>query len=70
MRGGGSCVEWLKSSYCDGQACVEVAWWRGGVLVRDSVRSEDRLLSFSATCWTRFVDAVKSDEISVMCVAA
>jgi hypothetical protein len=69
MRGDGDCARWNKSSYCESQLCVEVAWRGGGVLVRDSVRSDDRLLSFSAACWTRFVDAVKADEIRMLCVA-
>ena len=60
-------VEWVKSSYSngDGGACVE---WAptcsvdGTVPVRDSKDREGPALLFSTGAWSSFVAALKTDE--------
>ncbi|MGW5768429.1 DUF397 domain-containing protein [Streptomyces longwoodensis] len=48
---------WFKSSYSGGNAteCVEAAFVRGGVLVRDSKQQEGPRLRVSADAWSRFL---------------
>ncbi|MFJ1745707.1 DUF397 domain-containing protein [Streptomyces sp. NPDC088116] len=55
--GGGSALEWTKSSYStnDGPECVEVATTPGTVHVRDSKATEGPRLGFAATAWSDFV---------------
>jgi hypothetical protein len=46
-------TSWRKSSYSNGEgsSCVEVAWQRPQVLVRDSKNAPGPMLSVSATAW-------------------
>ncbi|MFJ8978119.1 DUF397 domain-containing protein [Streptomyces sp. NPDC102282] len=55
-----STVAWRKSSYSngDGGECVEVA--DGLTPVRDSKAPEGPALTFTASPWSRFVDALRS----------
>lgn len=50
-------LSWFKSSYSagDGGDCVEVADAGSAVLVRDSKRPGEALLSFGADEWAAFV---------------
>jgi uncharacterized protein DUF397 len=57
-------LRWFTSSFSggNGDTCVEVAFWLGEVAVRDT---KDRALSphrYSASCWTEFLEAVRSGE--------
>jgi hypothetical protein len=55
-------VEWVKSSYSDGNGgqCVEVARGLPGVVpVRDSKDPEGPALAFQADAWHAFVSAVR-----------
>ncbi|MFJ1589952.1 DUF397 domain-containing protein [Kitasatospora albolonga] len=57
---------WFKSSHSGGSngECLEVARGHATVPVRDSKAANGPALSFSAQGWTRFVTAVKRDELS------
>ncbi|MEU8932675.1 DUF397 domain-containing protein [Streptomyces sp. NPDC048409] len=48
---------WFKSSYSGGNAteCLEAAFVRAGVLIRDSKQPAGPRLSISAETWCRFV---------------
>ncbi|MEU0342690.1 DUF397 domain-containing protein [Streptomyces bobili] len=50
---------WFKSSYSGANSteCVETAFLRAGVLVRDSKSSAGPRLAVSAEAWRRFVAA-------------
>ncbi|MFE2061612.1 DUF397 domain-containing protein [Streptomyces sp. NPDC059467] len=51
---------WFKSSYSGGNAteCVEAAFGRVEVLIRDSKRPAGPRVSISAETWSRFVSDV------------
>lgn len=62
---------WRKSSLCDSNACVEVAWILGGdsssvseVAVRSS-RNIFHTLSFTVEEWETFVEGVKAGEFDL-----
>jgi hypothetical protein len=52
-------LAWFKSSYSGGNAteCVETAFTRSGVLIRDSKQPEHPHLSVSAQAWASFLAA-------------
>jgi hypothetical protein len=53
-------VEWRKSGYCDGGACVEVAKTPDGqVAVRDGKYTSSSLLLFAPGAWASFTSAAK-----------
>jgi hypothetical protein len=51
-----------KSSYCANDACVEVAFASGEVLVRDGKDPDVPLLHFSTTAWVAFVDGIATGQ--------
>ena len=51
-------VAWKRASKCSAGTCVEVAL-ASSVLVRDAKDPDGPSLSFSATSWTAFVQAIK-----------
>ncbi|MEV5957993.1 DUF397 domain-containing protein [Streptomyces sp. NPDC051987] len=55
--GKGSALEWFKSSYStnDGPECVEVAFARRTIHVRDSKRAQGPQLAFGAEQWAAFL---------------
>lgn len=55
-------VQWRRASKCESGSCVEVAFHRGEVLVRDTKHPDGPVLAFSAHEWTAFVQAVRDDE--------
>ncbi|WP_030440723.1 DUF397 domain-containing protein [Actinoplanes subtropicus] len=56
-------VQWQRSSYCGTNACVEVARADDGrILVRDSKRPDNEVLSFTAEEWAAFVAGVAAGE--------
>lgn len=52
-------LEFVKSSFCSGGQCVEVAATPKGVVVRDASR---RLVQFTEEEWHAFVSGVKVGE--------
>jgi hypothetical protein len=50
--------EWIRSSFCDTGACLEIASAGGDVLVRDSKSPEQAHLRLGARAWTEFLDGV------------
>ncbi|MFE4409921.1 DUF397 domain-containing protein [Streptomyces sp. NPDC056821] len=55
---------WRKSSYSgggDGNACVEIAHRRTHIAVRDSKAPTRATISFPASAFSTFVDALKSE---------
>lgn len=59
----GTAGEWIRSTYCADQACVEVSEQGGEVLVRDSKRLDVPYLRFTTTQWNAFVDAIAQQKI-------
>jgi hypothetical protein len=51
---------WRKASYCASGQCVEVAQWKGIVMLRDSQNPHGLVLSYTAKEWQGFASAVKS----------
>ena len=51
-------LEWVKSSYSQGNGCVEVAAC-DHVLVRDTKDRAGAILRFAPEAWRRFADQVK-----------
>ena len=55
--------QFIKSSFCGGGDCVEVAWLKNGhVLVRDAKDIKKAPLTFTPTEWTSFIKGVKAGE--------
>ncbi|MGY6024965.1 DUF397 domain-containing protein [Streptomyces spinosirectus] len=55
---------WRKSSYSgggEGNACVEISNRHTRVAIRDSKAPDKSTLSFPATTFTAFINAVKTD---------
>lgn len=57
-------MEWQRSSYCAGGACVQVAVEAGAVLVRDGKDPDGPVLTFTAAEWGAFVARVKAGEFT------
>jgi Domain of unknown function (DUF397) len=53
-------VIWTKSEFCNNTACVEVAKYGDGVLIRDSKDPLGPKLQFSNSEWYAFVEGVRS----------
>jgi hypothetical protein len=54
---------WLRSRYCDANACVEAALVEGGdVLLRDSKDSNGPILRFTWDEWSVFVAGVRGGD--------
>jgi hypothetical protein len=48
-------IKWQRSSYCDSNACPEVAITADEVLLRDSKDPDGEPLSFSPEVWAAFM---------------
>lgn len=62
-------LNWRKSSFCNADACVEVAAIEdgGGVLVRDSKQQgEGPILHYTPKEWQAFLDGTKNGEFDVL----
>jgi Domain of unknown function (DUF397) len=46
---------WRSSSFCLPTDCVEVASYRGQILIRDSAASTSRILRFPNRAWQVFI---------------
>jgi hypothetical protein len=55
-----SVSKWRKSSFSESGNCVEVLTQGKSVLIRDTKRREDGLLSFSPPAWREFVQVVRN----------
>jgi hypothetical protein len=53
---------WRKSSFSQGGDCVEVAFCRPSIFVRDSKRPQGSLLTFTVAEWSAFLAGVRSAE--------
>ena len=51
-------TRWLKSTRCEGGACIEVS---DGILVRDSTDPDGPRLAFGADTWAAFTGRLKAD---------
>lgn len=57
-------IVFRKSSYCDGGACVEVAYLPGGeVALRDAKNVRQPGHVFGRAAWAVFTAAVRNDEL-------
>ena len=54
--------QWLKSSHCGTNACVEVAKVADQFLVRDSKNPDAPALTFTQDEWTAFLDGAAAGE--------
>lgn len=55
---------WKKSSRCSSGGCVEVLHDEAQVLVRDSKDPQSPELSFGAAAWEKFIEGLKSGELT------
>ena len=53
---------WIKSEFCNSSACVEVAKYGDGVLIRDSKNPRGPKLQFANSKWNAFVEGVRRGE--------
>jgi uncharacterized protein DUF397 len=57
--------QWLRSSYCDGGQCVEVAQLpHDRVAVRQTTDPQGKVLTLSAREWAAFLAALRAGEIT------
>ncbi|MES4906188.1 MULTISPECIES: DUF397 domain-containing protein [unclassified Streptomyces] len=56
---------WFKSSYSGAGAteCVEAAFRKGGIAIRDSKDPDRAVLAFSACAWGEFVASVRREQV-------
>jgi Domain of unknown function (DUF397) len=52
-------VAWRRSSHCDTNSCVDVAFLGDRVAVRDSKDENGSVLVFSLAAWTTFTERAK-----------
>lgn len=50
--------EWVRSSFCEAGACVEVSTVNGEVLIRDGKHVDQPHLRFTAAEWSAFLDGI------------
>ncbi|WP_212845431.1 DUF397 domain-containing protein [Catellatospora sp. IY07-71] len=55
---------WVKSSYCDSSACVEVALAGQEIAVRDGKNPQGPVLRFSRQEWQTFVAGVGAGDFA------
>lgn len=54
---------WYKSTYCNNQTCLEIAFTELSVLIRNNKEINSPAISVSHTAWKDFVAAVKGGEL-------
>jgi hypothetical protein len=57
---GPDCLEWRRSSMCDGGACVEVARDGDVIMVRRSDEPEGASIAFDAKEWQKFISQIRT----------
>jgi Domain of unknown function (DUF397) len=58
-------MDWIKSSRCADNACVEVARVGDGMIgLRDSKGLEQPFLRFDQAAWSAFVEGIKAGDFS------
>jgi hypothetical protein len=55
-------IAWLRSSYCEHNSCVEVAFLDDQIAVRDSKNHDGAVLHFTPTEWSAFLDRARGGE--------
>ena len=58
-------AEWQKSSYCGSNACAEVAFHEGRVLVRNSKNPQGPTVEFTAEEWNAFLAGARAGEFDI-----
>jgi predicted secreted Zn-dependent protease len=53
---------WRKSGYCNNSACVEIAYTKDYVLIRDSKDLSGPILRFNLREWNAFIAGVQHGE--------
>jgi hypothetical protein len=61
----GSAIVWRKSTASSSGACVEVAFVKGWVLIRDSVNPTGGMLQFSPDAWNAFLTKVRNSDLDL-----
>lgn len=56
---------WRRSRRCNPAECVEVAFWRNHVLVRDSKNLEAGVLQFTRDTWRAFLHDLSQGSLPV-----
>lgn len=65
MSACGTPANWRKSSFSQNGDCIEVAYTKAHVLVRDSKRRPGTALEFGYSEWKLFIARVKSGEYNL-----
>ena len=58
--GNNSQFSWRKASFCAANQCVEVAVWRGMLIVRGAEKSSGPMLSYTTRQWQAFIHEIKA----------
>jgi hypothetical protein len=56
--------KWRRSTRCDADHCVEVAFAKGKVLLRNSRQPTGPVLTFTVDQWRDFCDALASGDFT------
>lgn len=64
VAGEGLSSGWRKATRCDSGACVEVAGWGDGAVMRDSKDPRGPILAFGQSAWYSFLREVRADDCS------
>jgi Domain of unknown function (DUF397) len=57
--------QWVRPAACSVGACVEVAFYAGAILVRDSKNPSSASLSYTPVEWRAFIAGVKSGQFDL-----
>jgi hypothetical protein len=56
---------WRRALKCASNGCVEVAMTGSEIAIRDSKRADSPILTYDATEWRVFIEAVKNGEFDL-----
>jgi hypothetical protein len=59
-----SLLDWRRSQFCSGGACVEVAWSNGSYFVRDSKSAQSPVLNFTEAEWRAFAQGMRAGDFN------
>ncbi len=59
-----SLLDWRRSQFCGGGACVEVARSNGSYFVRDSKTAQSPVLRFTEAEWRAFAQGMRAGDFN------